>query len=236
MHSGASCVLSSKMTVLHHAALARSQPRALSMRHAVQPAVHTTTSPRCIRRRCVVQPLAAVQPPPVGAANFSSTPPPRDLPLNSLTAVTPLDGCALLLAAKYVRPRLLTLSLGIVCTQSLCQNCGSVARRVQRVRPHQVPHSGGGPLAAGAHRLHAFLPLPASFDSRRCGVCCAQTLSGIQQVVEVPPLSAAAHKYLDDYVAGFGPTEAEQVKTFEATTNHDVKAVEYTLKKCVRVL
>ena len=55
-------------------------------------------------------------------------------------------------------------------------------------------------------------------------------------MVEVPPLSAAAHKYLDDYVAGFGPTEAEQVKTFEATTNHDVKAVEYTLKKCVRAL
>ena len=52
-------------------------------------------------------------------------------------------------------------------------------------------------------------------------------------MVEVPPLSAAAHKYLDDYVASFGPAEAEQVKAFEATTNHDVKAVEYTIKKCV---
>jgi adenylosuccinate lyase len=36
-------------------------------------------------------------------------------------------------------------------------------------------------------------------------------------------------------VAGFSDEDAERVKAIERTTNHDVKAVEYFLKKsCVR--
>ena len=66
----------------------------------------------------------------------------------------------------------------------------------------------------------------------RC--CCAplQTLASIPEVTEVPPLSAAANAFLDAMVAEFGPTQAEEVKKFEATTNHDVKAVEYAIKRC----
>lgn len=52
----------------------------------------------------------------------------------------------------------------------------------------------------------------------------------------MPPLSAAAQKYLDEYVHGFGVAQAEQVKSIEATTNHDVKAVEYSIKKCVHAI
>jgi len=48
----------------------------------------------------------------------------------------------------------------------------------------------------------------------------------------VPALSGEAHAFLEALLAGFGPQEAEEVKVFEATTNHDVKAIEYALKKC----
>lgn len=50
---------------------------------------------------------------------------------------------------------------------------------------------------------------------------------------EVPPLSASAHAFLDALVSGFGPAQAEEVKSLEATTNHDVKAVEYALKRAL---
>ena len=59
-----------------------------------------------------------------------------------------------------------------------------------------------------------------------------QTLSSIAAVKEVPPLSAAANQFLEAMIADFGPTQAEEVKKFEATTNHDVKAVEYAIKRC----
>ncbi len=52
-------------------------------------------------------------------------------------------------------------------------------------------------------------------------------------MTEVPPLSAEAHAFLDAFVSNFGPADAQEVKDFEATTNHDVKAVEYAIKKCV---
>jgi adenylosuccinate lyase len=45
------------------------------------------------------------------------------------------------------------------------------------------------------------------------------------------PLSAATLKELDAVAAGFGLAEAERIKAIEATTNHDVKAVEYWLRE-----
>ena len=57
-----------------------------------------------------------------------------------------------------------------------------------------------------------------------------QTLAAIPEVTEVPPLSAEANKFLEDYLANFDVEEASKVKTVERTTNHDVKAVEYVLK------
>ena len=48
---------------------------------------------------------------------------------------------------------------------------------------------------------------------------------------ELPALDAAAEGVLRDIVAGFGVPAAERVKAIEATTNHDVKAVEYYLKE-----
>jgi len=51
---------------------------------------------------------------------------------------------------------------------------------------------------------------------------------------EVPPFSKEARATLEAIVAGFSETDAQRVKDIEATTNHDVKAVEYFLKEKIR--
>lgn len=48
---------------------------------------------------------------------------------------------------------------------------------------------------------------------------------------EIAPFSAQTVKELDSAIANFSETEAAQVKTIEARTNHDVKALEYWLKE-----
>lgn len=48
---------------------------------------------------------------------------------------------------------------------------------------------------------------------------------------EIAPFSAATVAELDAVVEGFGAADSEAVKAIEATTNHDVKAMEYWLKK-----
>ncbi len=58
-----------------------------------------------------------------------------------------------------------------------------------------------------------------------------QALATRKEIAEVPAFSAAANQFLDDLVAGFSVTDARRVKEIEATTNHDVKAVEYFLKE-----
>lgn len=60
-----------------------------------------------------------------------------------------------------------------------------------------------------------------------------QMLAAHQDILEVTSLSAAANSFLDDIVSDFSVADAERVKTIEATTNHDVKAVEYFLKEKV---
>jgi len=59
-----------------------------------------------------------------------------------------------------------------------------------------------------------------------------QALAASADIPQVTPLSDAANAYLDSLVEGFGLEAAERVKAIEATTNHDVKAVEYYLKEC----
>ena len=50
-------------------------------------------------------------------------------------------------------------------------------------------------------------------------------------IPEVPALSATARERLDQIANGFAIEDAQRIKTIEATTNHDVKAVEYFLKE-----
>ncbi len=47
---------------------------------------------------------------------------------------------------------------------------------------------------------------------------------------EFKPLSPDARAYLAGLVEGFSPEDAQAIKAFEKTTNHDVKAVEYWIK------
>lgn len=59
-----------------------------------------------------------------------------------------------------------------------------------------------------------------------------QALAACDDIDQVLPLSDLADEWLEDLINDFGIEDAERVKAIEATTNHDVKAVEYYLKEC----
>ncbi len=58
-----------------------------------------------------------------------------------------------------------------------------------------------------------------------------KALAAEPALAEIAPFSAATVAELDAVVAGFSTDDGEAVKAIEATTNHDVKAMEYWLKK-----
>ena len=60
-----------------------------------------------------------------------------------------------------------------------------------------------------------------------------KALSESTKIPEVLALSAQAAGFLDELVETFSEQDAAEVKEIEATTNHDVKAVEYFLKSKV---
>lgn len=55
-------------------------------------------------------------------------------------------------------------------------------------------------------------------------------LSRCPGITEFAPLSADSEQYILDIAENFDEEAAQQIKTLESTTNHDVKAVEYFLK------
>lgn len=58
-----------------------------------------------------------------------------------------------------------------------------------------------------------------------------QALACHPDIPEVPPLSEAALRVLNELADHFAVTDAKRVKEIERTTNHDVKAIEYLLKE-----
>ena len=58
-----------------------------------------------------------------------------------------------------------------------------------------------------------------------------KALAAEAHFAEIPAFSPATVAELDAIVAGFGPEQAAEVKEIEAVTNHDVKALEYWIKK-----
>jgi adenylosuccinate lyase len=58
-----------------------------------------------------------------------------------------------------------------------------------------------------------------------------QALAACPEIAEVPELSVAANEYLEHLLQSFSLEDAERIKQIEASTNHDVKAVEYFLKE-----
>ena len=58
-----------------------------------------------------------------------------------------------------------------------------------------------------------------------------QKLAATSAIAEVPTFTAQANDVLNKIVANFSEEDALSIKKIEATTNHDVKAVEYFLKE-----
>jgi adenylosuccinate lyase len=58
-----------------------------------------------------------------------------------------------------------------------------------------------------------------------------KALSAAKDLQEIAPFSAETIKELDAAITNFSEADAAQVKAIEATTNHDVKALEYWLKE-----
>jgi adenylosuccinate lyase len=58
-----------------------------------------------------------------------------------------------------------------------------------------------------------------------------KALAVAPEIAEVPAFSNDTITELDLVISGFAVSDADEVKQIEATTNHDVKAVEYWLKK-----
>ncbi|NCF18619.1 MAG: adenylosuccinate lyase [Haliea sp.] len=58
-----------------------------------------------------------------------------------------------------------------------------------------------------------------------------QCLAAHPQIEEVPQLSTDANRVLAEILDEFGEVDARRIKDIEATTNHDVKAVEYFIKE-----
>lgn len=58
-----------------------------------------------------------------------------------------------------------------------------------------------------------------------------QKLAVCTDIQEVPTFSAEAKAYLEKIVTSFNENDAIQIKQIEQTTNHDVKSVEYFLKR-----
>ena len=63
-----------------------------------------------------------------------------------------------------------------------------------------------------------------------------QKLAATTEISEVPVFSDEATQFLDNLAATFSEEDANRIKTIEATTNHDVKAVEYFLKEKVEAM
>jgi adenylosuccinate lyase len=68
----------------------------------------------------------------------------------------------------------------------------------------------------------------------RVEIAWLKALAAEPMIPEVPALDSAAEAFLDAMASGFGTPDAERVKAIEATTNHDVKAIEYYIKERMR--
>ncbi|MBI1906195.1 MAG: adenylosuccinate lyase [Rhodocyclales bacterium] len=65
----------------------------------------------------------------------------------------------------------------------------------------------------------------------RVEVAWLKALAAEPALAEIAPFSDATNDELDALVANFSPADSDAVKAIEATTNHDVKAMEYWLKR-----
>ena len=86
-------------------------------------------------------------------------------------------------------------------------------------------------------KLDALRPIFTEFglNKRRVAVEIGwlKMLASCPTIAEVPPLTDQALQRLDHISEHFDEADAARIKAIEATTNHDVKAVEYFLKEAI---
>ena len=86
-----------------------------------------------------------------------------------------------------------------------------------------------------AKSVEALRPIFSEYGLMKARVkvelCWLKALAAEPKITEVPAFSAATLAEIDDVIAHFSLDDAAAVKAFEATTNHDVKAIEYWLKQ-----
>ncbi len=89
-----------------------------------------------------------------------------------------------------------------------------------------------GRYAAKVEALRAHFSEHGLIRNRvRVEVAWLKALAAEPALGEIPPFSAATVEELDTVVAAFAAEDSAAVKAIEATTNHDVKAMEYWLKQ-----
>ncbi|TVP89594.1 MAG: adenylosuccinate lyase [Thioalkalivibrio sp.] len=91
-----------------------------------------------------------------------------------------------------------------------------------------------GRYARHTEALRAHFSEQALMQARvRVEVAWLKALAEEPGITEVPALNPDAAAFLDRIASDFGTEDAERVKAIEATTNHDVKAIEYYIKECM---
>src|SRR6185503_5694700 len=88
-----------------------------------------------------------------------------------------------------------------------------------------------GRYAKSADSLRPFFSEHALIRYRvRVELACLMALAAEPAIGELKPFSRKTAAALNDLVLKFNETDSQQIKTIEAETNHDVKAIEYWLK------
>ena len=76
----------------------------------------------------------------------------------------------------------------------------------------------------------AFSEFALTRERVRVELAWLKSLASAEDISELPALSVAATQFVDGLVECFSLEDAAAIKAIEATTNHDVKAVEYWIK------
>jgi adenylosuccinate lyase len=82
----------------------------------------------------------------------------------------------------------------------------------------------------------AFSEFALTRERVRVEIAWLKTLAACEGIFELPALSSRAIEFLDAIANEFTVEDAHAVKDIEATTNHDVKAVEYWIKSKFKAL
>jgi len=86
-----------------------------------------------------------------------------------------------------------------------------------------------------AHQVNALTPICSEFGLMhfriKAEITWFEMLAACSEIHELPSLNRETLQFLQNIISTFDTTDAKTIKTIEKQTNHDVKAIEYFLKK-----